>query len=164
MRSPVTPPIVVTHEKAMLAKPSIPLHSTQKAVDWLKATVHDIVVSQEKCHTVRIEIMRRKPGIPASVVQNESSVVTFTIDSLHTPNTVFDAEALMHIEHRQQPVFESTSCTRLSLSLGMIAELKVSCDPDGSNVSAILVFATYGGGYYAQHSQVLPFRDITVEP
>lgn len=162
MRSPSTPPFTVTREKASHATPAIPLHCAHNNIDWLKAVVHD-VAPLEKGHTVTIEIMRRKPGQPSSVVQNESALVKFTIDELHTVNTVFDAEALTHIEQHYQRRFQSTICARLSIGLGAVAELKIECDKDGSNAFAILVFATYGGGYYAQRSAEIQFRPAKIE-
>jgi hypothetical protein len=157
MKSPTTPPLTATCLIASNTKPSIPLHTKQKTVDWLKATIQKVEVC-EGGHRVRLELMRRKVGLPSGVVQNEVCLADFVIESNEAPNVVFDAELLNHLE-RQNHQTTKTSCTRLAIALGMLAEVKVETNEAGYQAHATLVFATYGGGYYLHRSSELVFSD-----
>jgi len=157
MRSPATPPLTATHKIASNTTPSIPLQTKQRNIDWLKATIQKVEVC-EGGHRVRLELMRRKVGLPSGVVQNEACLADFVIESNEAPNVLFDAELLNHLE-RQSHQTTKTSCTRLAIALGMLAEVKVETNEAGYQAHATLVFATYGGGYYLHRSSELVFSD-----
>jgi hypothetical protein len=157
MKSPTTPPLIATGSIASNTTSSIPLHSKRKTVDWLKAAIQKVEVC-EGGHRVRLELMRRKIGLPKGVVQNEVCLADFVIETNEAPNVVFDAELLNHLD-RQNLHTTKTSCNRLAIALGMLAEVKVETNEAGYQAYATLVFATYGGGYYLHRSSELVFSD-----